>query len=75
MEPVLLQFSQSKVIVLKLTFWLREKPLGYDLLLRIDAIEALGGAVIRPAQDMELSRRKESCAAISIEEQDFCTVW
>ena len=46
-----------------------ERPLGYDLLIRIDAIQVLGGITITPAGD--LVGRKEVCVAICISEPDF----
>lgn len=46
---------------------MQEKALGYDLLIGIDAIQALGGAVITPPGDVQLNRKRESCAAISFD--------
>jgi len=50
----------------------RGKPLGYDLLLGIDAIRALGGAEITSNGRVMLGKGEEFCAALSIEEPDFC---
>lgn len=41
----------------------------------IDSIHTLGGAVITLVGDVQLGRKKESCAAISIEEPDFCATF
>ena len=54
---------------------MQEKPLGYDLLLAIDAIRAFGGVMITAAGGVTLGRGKEVCAAISIEEKDFCATF
>ena len=51
----------------------RDKPLGYDLLIGIVAIRELGSVVIRPTGEVQLGRKRKLCAAIMIEEQDFCT--
>ena len=53
----------------------REKPLGYNLLIGIDVIRALGGVKITPAGGVQLGRGKKSCAAISIEKPNFCTTF
>ena len=50
---------------------MQEKPLGYDLLLGIDAIRAFGSVMITVAGGVTLGREKEVCAAISFEEKDF----
>ena len=48
-----------------------ERPLGYNLLIGIDGIQALGGVMITPAGDMKLGEGKEACAANCIGELDF----
>ena len=48
------------------------KPLGFDLLLGINAIKALRGNVVGPTGSVQLGdRRTTKCAAISINEPDF----
>ena len=48
------------------------KPLGFDLLLGIDAIKAVGGVIVGPIGSAQLGdRRTTKCAAISINELDF----
>ena len=50
----------------------RGKPLGFDLLLGINAINALGGIVVEPTGSVQLGdRRTTRCAAISINQPDF----
>ncbi|CAE1328869.1 unnamed protein product [Acanthosepion pharaonis] len=49
----------------------RQRPLGYDLLLGIDAIRALGGMIITPAVNVELDKGRKVCAALCISEPDF----
>ena len=50
----------------------RGKPLGFDLLLGIDAIKVLGRVVLGPTGSVQLEdRRTTKCAAISINEPDF----
>lgn len=49
----------------------RRGPLGYDLLLGINAIRALGGLIIMPAGDVELGKGRKVCAALCISEPDF----
>ena len=44
------------------------KPQGFDLLLGIDAIKALGGMVVGPTGSVQLGNK---CAAISINEPNF----
>ena len=51
-----------------------DKPLGYDLLIGIDALRELGDVVIRPTGKVLLGRKRELCAAIMIEKQDFWAV-
>ena len=52
------------------------KPLGFDLLLGVDAIKALGGVVVGPTGSVQLGdRRTTRCAAISINEPDFTTTF
>lgn len=58
----------------------REKHLGYGLLIEIDAIIALVGVKIMSVGNVLLGGgggggRQESCTAISIEELDFCTTF
>ena len=48
-----------------------ERPLSYNLLIRIDMIRALGGITITPAGDMKLGGGKEACAALCVNEPDF----
>ena len=44
----------------------RGKPLGFDLLLGIDAIKALGGIIVGPTGSVQLRNgRTTKCAAIS----------
>ena len=52
-----------------------DKPLGHDLLIGIDALHELDGVVIRPTGEVQLGRKCELCAAIMIEEQEFCPVF
>ena len=48
------------------------KPLGFDLLLEIDAIKALGGMVVGPTGLVQLGNKEiVKCAAIFINEPDF----
>ena len=48
------------------------KPLGFDLLLGIDTIKALGGMVVGPTGSVQLGNKKiVKCAAISINKLDF----
>ena len=48
------------------------KPLGFDLLLGIDAIKALGGIVVGPTGLVQLDNKEiVKCVAISINEPDF----
>ena len=48
------------------------KPLGFDLLMGIDAIKALGGMVVGPTGSVQLSNKEiVKGAAISINEPDF----
>ena len=50
----------------------RGKPLGFDLLLGIDAIKTLRGMVVGPTGSVQLGNKKiVKCAAISINESDF----
>ena len=50
----------------------RGKPLGFDLLLGIDAIKALGGMVVGLSGSVQLGNKGiVKCAAISINEPDF----
>ena len=50
----------------------RGKPLGFDLLLGIDAIKALGGIIAGPTGSVQLrDKRTTRCATISINEPDF----
>lgn len=53
----------------------QEKPLGYNLLIGIDSIQSLDDTVLKPAGDMHLDGKKESCAAIRIDEYDFCATF
>ena len=48
-----------------------ERLLGYDLLIGIDAIRALGGITVTPAGDAKLGGGKEACAALCVNEPDF----
>ena len=60
--------SSAKISVLVV----RGKPLGFDLLLGIDAIKALGGMVVRPIGSVQLDNKGiVKCAAISINEPNF----
>ena len=48
------------------------KPLGFDLLLGVDTIKAVGGVVVGPTGSAQLRDwRTTRCAAISINEPDF----
>ena len=47
------------------------KPLGFDLLLGIDAIKSLGGMVVGPMGLVQLSNKEIKCVAISVNEPDF----
>ena len=50
----------------------RGKPLGFDLLLDIDAIKALGGGVVGAIGSVQLGNKEiVKCAAISMNEPDF----
>ena len=53
----------------------RGKPLGFDLLLGVDSIKALGGIVVEPTRSVRLRDRTTRCAAISINEPDFTTTF
>ena len=57
--------------------WLEvhKKPTGYDLLIGIDVIRALGSIEITSTVEVQLGRKYESCAAITIEEVDFCATF
>ena len=60
--------SSAKISVLVV----HGKPLGFDLLLRIDAIKALGGVVFGRTGLVQLGNKEiVKCAAISINEPDF----
>ena len=60
--------SSTKISVLMV----RGKPLGFDLLLGIGAIKALGGMVVGPTGSVQLGNKElVKCAAISINEPDF----
>ena len=60
--------SSAKISVLVV----RGKQLGFDLLLGIDAIKALGGMVFGPTGSVQLGNKKiVKCAAISINQPDF----
>ena len=60
--------SSAKISVLVV----RAKPQGFDLLLGIDAIKALGGMVVGPTGSVQLGNKEIfKCAAISINEPDF----
>ena len=60
--------SSAKISVLVV----RGKPLGFDLLLGIDTIKALGGMVDGPTGLVQLGNKEiVKCAAISINEPDF----
>ena len=48
-----------------------ERPLGYDLLIGIDVIRALGGITITPTRDVKLGWRKEACVVLCVDELDF----
>ena len=48
-----------------------ERPLGYNLLIRIDMIQVLGGVMIIPAGNVKLGGGKEASAALCINESDF----
>ena len=48
-----------------------ERPFSYDLLIGIDAIQALGGVMITLAREMKLVRGKEVCADLCVNEPDF----
>ena len=48
-----------------------ERPLGYDLLIGTDAIQALGGVMITPARDVKLGGGKEAFGALCDEEPYF----
>ena len=50
---------------------LHGKPLGFDLLLGVDVIKALGGVVVGPTGSVQLGDRTTRCAAISINKPDF----
>ena len=52
-----------------------DKPLGYDLLVGINATCELGLIVIRPTGEVQLRRKRELCTAIMIEGQYFCAVF
>ena len=54
----------------------RGKPLGFDLLLGIDAIKALGGMVVGPTGSVQLGNKEiVKCAAISINEPNFTVIF
>ena len=60
--------SSAKICMLVV----HSEPLGFDLLLGIDAIKALGGMVVGPTGSVQLSNKEiVKCAAISINEPDF----
>ena len=60
--------SSAKISVLVV----RGKSLGFDLLLGINAIKALGGMVVGPTGSVQLGNKGiVKCAAISINEPDF----
>ena len=60
--------SSAKISVLVV----RGKPLGFDLLLGIDAIKALEGMIVGPTGSVQLSNKEiVKYAAISINETDF----
>ena len=42
---------------------------------RIDAIQALGTIEITPTGKVQLGRKRESCAAITIKKPDFCAIF
>ena len=64
--------SSAKISVLVV----RSKPLGFDLLLGIDTIKALGGMVVRPTGLVQLGNKEiVKCAVISINELDFTTTF
>ncbi len=48
-----------------------ERPLSYDLLIGIDVIRALGGVMITLTGNRKLGERKETCAALCVDEPDF----
>ena len=54
---------------------LHEKPLGYDMLIEIDVIQALSSIEIPPTGKVELGRKSKMCATITTEEPDFCTTF
>ena len=59
--------SSAKISVLVV----RGKPLGFDLLLGIDAIKALGGMVVGPTGSVQFGNKEiVKCAAIFINEPD-----
>lgn len=52
------------------------KLLGFDLLLGINVIKALGGVVAEPTGSAQIDNGKVSmCTAISINEPDFTTTF
>ena len=52
------------------------KLLGFDLLLGVDSIKALGGMVVRPTGPVQFGNKEiVKCAAISINESDFTTTF
>ena len=60
--------SSAKISVLVV----RGKPLGFDLLLGIDTIKALGGMIVGPTGSVQLGYKGiVKCAAIFIIEPDF----
>ncbi len=50
-----------------------KKPLGYDLLIGLDATWTLGSIEITLTEEVQLGRKHELCVAITIEEPDFWT--
>ena len=64
--------SSAKISVLLV----RSKPLGFDLLLGINVIKALGGMVVGSTRSVQLSNKEiVKSAAISINELDFTTTF
>lgn len=49
----------------------QDKPLGFDLLIGIDTIQALGSVEIMPARNVLLGRGTEVCVAFYVEEPGF----
>ena len=64
--------SSAKISMLVI----RGKPLGFNLLLGIDAIKALGDMVVGPTGSVQLGNKEiVKCEAISINEPDFATTF